>query len=54
MTPHEHYESFIRGADPHDRRQFDNYLLVWLLQAVSDSDRTAALEAAAADVNGAA
>ena len=54
MTPARQYEAYIAGADTNDRRRFDSYLLGYLLHAVDDETRTAALEAAAADVNGGA
>lgn len=54
MTPNEHYLAYVAGADLHDRRRFDAFLLGWLIQAADEHTLTAALEAAAADVNGAA
>lgn len=53
MSAAEQYESYIRGADSNDRRRFDAYLLGYLLNAVEPHVLTEALEAAAADVNGA-
>lgn len=52
MTPMEQYDAFVRGADANDRRRFDSYLLGYLLHAADYETRKAALEAAAADVNG--
>lgn len=54
MTPNEQYDSYIAGADKYDRRNFDAHLIGWLLAAVDEETRTAALEAAAAMVNGGA
>jgi hypothetical protein len=53
MSPNEQYESYTAGADLNDRRRFDAYILGYLLHAADDETRKAALEAAAADVNGA-
>jgi hypothetical protein len=53
MTPNEQYDTYVRGADANDRRRFDAFLLGYLLHAVDPQVRTEALEAAAADVNGA-
>jgi hypothetical protein len=53
MSPAEQYDAYIAGADANDRRRFDAYLLGYLLHAADDVTRKDALEAAAADVNGA-
>jgi hypothetical protein len=53
MTPAEQYDAYTAGADLNDRRRFDAYILGYLLHAADDETRKAALEAAAADVNGA-
>jgi hypothetical protein len=53
-TPNEQYDAYVRGADANDRRRFDAFLLGYLLHAADETTRKDALEAAAADVNGAA
>lgn len=53
-SPLDRYDFYVRGADAHDRRRFDAYLLGYLLNAVDETTREAALVAAAAAVNGAA
>jgi hypothetical protein len=47
MTPAEQYDAYTAGADLHDRRRFDAYLLGYLFHAADDETRKAALEAAA-------
>lgn len=51
MTPNQQYETYIAAADRWDKQAFDSHLIGWLLSAVTEEERTAALDAAAAHVN---
>ena len=52
-SPLETYAALLAALDPTDRRLFDAFLLNYLAHAVDDTLLRQALEAAAADVNGA-
>jgi hypothetical protein len=48
------YKAYTLGADINALHRFDSFLIGWLLSAVDEETAKAALEAAAAQVNGGA
>jgi hypothetical protein len=46
------YKAYTLGADINALHRFDSFLIGWLLSAVDEETARAALEAAAAQVNG--